>query len=88
MVKVLILFQQVTVLMVAFTPAELQEATSEEKNTILREVHEYNRRFSGQPRTVSPLLINQIKCKRIHIALTVRIQPVFKYACSINMCYK
>ena len=45
--------QTVTVLMNSFTTEELREEDSELKNTILAEVLNYNRRFSGEPRSVS-----------------------------------
>ena len=37
----------------SFTTEELREEDSELKNTILAEVLNYNRRFSGEPRSVS-----------------------------------
>lgn len=45
--------QTVTILMNYFTPDELREDDSELKNTVLTEVLNYNRRFSGEPRSVS-----------------------------------
>ena len=36
----------------SFTTEELREEDSELKNTILAEVLNYNRRFSGEPRSV------------------------------------
>ena len=45
--------QTVTVLMNSFTTEENREEDSELKNTILLEVLNYNRRFSGEPRSVS-----------------------------------
>lgn len=43
--------QQVTLLLVAFT-AEENNNDSQEKQNILREINSYNRRFSGQPRSI------------------------------------
>ncbi|XP_067933963.1 E3 ubiquitin-protein ligase RNF170-like [Watersipora subatra] len=44
--------QTVTILLNAFTASELQEENSEIKNMILEETRNYNRRFSGEPRTI------------------------------------
>ncbi|KAF6039240.1 hypothetical protein EB796_002435 [Bugula neritina] len=43
--------QTVTILLNSFTAEELQE-DSEAKNRVLQEVRNYNRRFSGEPRTI------------------------------------
>lgn len=43
--------QQVTLLLVAFT-AEENSTDSEERTVILRNINSYNRRFSGQPRSI------------------------------------
>ncbi|OWF47379.1 E3 ubiquitin-protein ligase RNF170-like [Mizuhopecten yessoensis] len=43
--------QQVTLLLVAFSPEEMNN-NSEEKANIMREINSYNRRFSGQPRSI------------------------------------
>lgn len=40
-------------MILAFTNDELREENSDTKNEILDEIYRYNRRFSGQPRTVS-----------------------------------
>ena len=46
--------------MLSFTSTELQEENSPQKNEILDEVYNYNRRFSGEPRTVSMIFFSDV----------------------------
>lgn len=43
--------QKVTLILICFTESETQSASQEQTN-ILNEIHDYNRRFSGEPRPV------------------------------------
>lgn len=42
--------QQVTLLLRCFTDSEIAEPERSERNNLLREINDYNRRFSGEPR--------------------------------------